>query len=622
MNGLVIARRTRGVLGALAFVALVVVTWSIARYAILTGFARYDDEGMMLVALRSFIAHDFRYDVFAGYGPFYYEFWGRVFSVSGMSVNHDNGRIATLVIWLASSLFIGLSTWRMTRSIVLGLATQLGVFQALFSLVNEPMHPGGIIVLLLSTLLLVACFIRDQNSPIAMALLGAAVMALILIKINVGIFALAAAGLIAVASHRELAQRRWMRLTAEAGFVALPLLLLSSRADEAWARLYAIHVAAAALAIVIVLRTRSRGTRDSREIWWFGAGFLAIAMSVFAATVAAGTSMAWPIEMIGQSLRFVRVRPSTALVLPSWTFLLDGLALITALGYRHFVRNSAVGSFQIRIRRIGALSAFIGLAMAVSATGVTPLLSFAGFAWVALLPPAGTPVTQAQFAHLLLPPLAVMQVLHAFPVAGSQVSWSVLLLIPVAAVCIANGLRWLSISFGGWAVRRTPLTIASSVALLAIAGFFTMQLKYGLERVKVAYAESVPLGLPGSASVHVDRTDAKSYQAIVAAITSNCDSFLMSPGMNSFYIWTRQNPPFGDEAPELTAMLDDARQRRFIQATSSIPGLCLLENRQLSEWWLGGAESPPSLIDSYFRSGFEPISTFGDFRLLRRGGNG
>ena len=96
------------------------------------------------------------------------------------------------------------------------------------------MHPGGIIVLLLSAIMAISCFVGDRTSPLPMALIGGAVTALILIKINVGIFAVAAVVLACVVSYPALAQRRWLRPVVEVGVVALPLLLMSSKMGEAW----------------------------------------------------------------------------------------------------------------------------------------------------------------------------------------------------------------------------------------------------------------------------------------------------------------------------------------------------------------------------------------------------
>jgi hypothetical protein len=58
-----------------------------------------------------------------------------------------------------------------------------------------------------------------------------------------------------------------------------------------------------------------------------------------------------------------------------------------------------------------------------SITGPRALIDLTCFAWVALIQPPGKPDEETQFARLLLPPLAVLQALHVFPVAGSQLSW-------------------------------------------------------------------------------------------------------------------------------------------------------------------------------------------------------
>ena len=86
--------------------------------------------------------------------------------------------------------------------------TQLSAVEALFSLVNEPMHPSDLIVVMLSALLACACFVRNGASRWPATLLGGAVMALTLVKINVGVFALAAVALVCVVSYPALAGHR------------------------------------------------------------------------------------------------------------------------------------------------------------------------------------------------------------------------------------------------------------------------------------------------------------------------------------------------------------------------------------------------------------------------------
>lgn len=635
--GLLRARGVRLGCGVLSFVAVTVVTYPIARCRIFTGFASYDDEGYMLISLKSFLNHGSLYDdVFTGYGPFYYEFWGGVFSIFRISVNHDGGRTMTMVVWVLSSLLIGLSTWRMTGYSVLGLATQVIVFAALRSLVAEPMHPGGIIVLLLATIVTISCFVRDRTSRFSMALLGGAAIALILVKINVGTFALAAVVLVCVVSYPALARRRWLRPVVEVGFVALPLLLMTSKAGESWARHYALHVAVAALAVVIVLRARCIGHRDSKELWWLGGGLLVVGVTVSLAILATGTSPSGLIDgIILQPLRL----PSTysdPLRLPNLVFVFDLLALVGVLGYWYVVRNREARPSPTWTSLISGLSILVGLYMEFSVVGWAPVglymafsvvgwahpLSVLSFAWVALTQPPGKPDERTQFARLLLPALAVLQGLHAFPVAGSQVLWSALLLIPVGALCIANGVRGIAFSFGAQSVRRALFAIGAIGATVAMIDLVDVQLKMGLDQARAAYDRSVSLGLPGAEDVRVSPQEAANYQAIVAAIDENCKSFVMLPGMNSFYFWTQQEPPTGYNETGWTTQFDDAHQHRVIEDTRSIDVLCLLENIPLARSWGAGAGIPPGPLVRYLHRGFVPIAIFGDYHLLKREGSG
>lgn len=626
--------RVRLGLGVLGFTTVTVATYPIARYRMFTGIDRFnDDEGYIVAALHSFVDHGWSYNVYNGYGPFYYEFWGAVFSIFEISVNHDHGRAMTMVVWVLSSLLIGLSTWRMSGSIALGLATQLAAFSTLSTLATTPMHPAGILILLLSAIMAFSCFVREGTARLSVALTGGAVMALVLDKINVGVFALAAVALVCVVSYPALAERRWLRIVVEVGFVALPLLLVSSKAGEAWARHYAIHVSAAALAVVIVLRARDVDRRDSRELWWLGGGLLAVGVTVFLAILAT-TGLSGLIELIKLPLRFPTLW-WLPLALPNWTYFLDLLALVGALGYKYVTRNAETRPHLTRAWLVSTLSILVGLALAFSAIGAVRIgpivigaatpstrLGFVCLAWVALIHPPGKPDEKTQFARLLLPPLAVLQALHAFPIAASQVSYSVLLLIPVGALCIANGIRWIAFSRAGESVRRAPVAVGAVAVAAVMVVLAGIQFLQEFNQDRAAYSRTVSLGLPGAREVRVSPKEAANYQAMVAAIDKNCKSFVTLPEMNSFYLWTQQEPPTGYTPTDWRIAFDEAHQQRVVNDLRSIEGLCLVKN---DRWFRGlsayGLRSGP-LIRYYQDRGFVPIGEFGDYELLKRGESG
>lgn len=624
--------RLRAGLGLLAFAAVTAVTYLIAKPDMFTGFASYDDEGYMLVALGSFLDHGSLYDdVFSQYGPFYYEFWGAIFEIFGLPVSHDGGRTAALGAWIASALLTGLAVWRITGSALLGLAVQMLTFGAIVTVTNEPMHPGGIICLLLAAILVASCFLRDRVSPYGAAALGALVAALVLVKVNVGFFALAALALACVVSYPALRARRWLRQLVEVGFVALPLLLMTSKLGEAWARHYAVHVAIAALTVAIALRARSVSRRSGEELWWLGGGLLVVGLTICAALLAAGTSLGGLVEGIVRQPMRQSDAFSIQLGLGNRTYLFDLLALTGAFAYWYSTRDAQRTPSPAWTALWSLLAIAIGAAMALSTIGRTVLFdqpAYAGyqlgllaFAWVALVPPPGGEDGRTAFARLLLPPLAVLQALHAFPVAGSQVAWSAFLLIPVGAVCIANGVRGLNRQLDGERERRGLFAVGAVAALAAFGVLINIQLRQPLDTARAAYDGSIPLGLPGAEDVRLSEPEVQLYRQVSAAIDHNCGSLVMLPGMNSFYFWTEQEPPSGFNATAWPTLFDDATQDRVIEATRSIEGLCLLENVPLAQGWSGG-EVPDGPLVRYLGEGFRPVTAIGDYALLRREGTG
>jgi hypothetical protein len=625
--------RNRLLAGIVAFAALTVLAVLVAYPRIYSGFASYDDEGYMLIALQSFIEGGSLYDdVFTQYGPFYYEAWGGVFSLFGIGVDLDSGRMATLVAWILTCLGLGLATWRMTGSILLGLLVQMLVLAALGAVApNEPMHPGGIICLQLAAIVVIACAVRQRLSPLAMGLLGGAVASLVLVKINVGALAVAAVVLACAAAYPAIGGRRWLRLAIEVAFVATPFVLTSAKLGEPWAREYAAHVSVSALAMVIALRARQAGPRAAEELWWLGGGFLAVAAAVLLAVLGAGTSLGGLFDgLIEQPLRqadafFIPLVQSGERIL-----LLDALALAAAIAYWYARRGSTVESSGAWRAGLAVFSILVGVELALSSIGrALPFdtsglpayqLSLLAFAWVGLVPAPGASPAGA-FARLLLPPLAVMQALHAYPVAGSQLLWASVLLIPVGALCVASGVRNLSAVLGEGQERRAALALGAVAAVALTLFVADTTVRKPLRDYRATYDSLVPLGLPGAERVRVGAPEAELYQEVTAAIDANCRAFVMLPGMDSFYFWTDQRPPTGYNATGWPTLYDDAAQRHVIEDTRSLRGLCLLENQALAGGWSAGREDGGPLI-RYLGQGFEPIAAVGDYRLLRREGTG
>ncbi|HVS99638.1 MAG TPA: hypothetical protein VHE08_03905 [Solirubrobacterales bacterium] len=620
-------RRLRLIVALLGFAAITAATALIAHPKMFTGFVAYDDEGYMLTALKSFVNHGHLYDqVFSQYGPFYYEFWGGFFSLFGIAVTHDSGRSVVMVLWVLSSLVFGLSILRITGSILLGLGTQILTFSALEVLTNEPMHPVSSIALLLALIVAISTFVGTGRSRWAMGLLGAAVAALVLTKINVGFFAFVSVALACAVSYQQLWGRRWPRLLVELVFLAVPVLLLASKFDEGWARHYSVHVFATALAVVIALRAREPVRRHVGELRWLLGGFVVLVVASCVAILATGTSIHGLIDgVIGQPLR-----QSDAFTIPMLLsrreYAFDLLAVGAALAYWYASRRRAAPSpAWLALGSVFAI--VVGLTMAFSMVGqLLPFndrnltgyqLSMLPFVWVALAATtAGEEDGRFAFARLLLPLLAVLQGLHGYPVAGSQTLLSVVLVVPVGALCVANGVRGLALLVE---VEPDRLALAGfGVLMTAVLAWFVLKtyVRDPLHQARGVYHTTYQLHLPGSEDMHLfSEEEVQLYEAVSQAMRENCRSTVMEPGMDSFYLWTEEEPP-SLTATGWETLFDDEAQEQVIEDTAATEGLCLLRNKERAGGW-GEREGP---LVTYLEHGFRPIGKWEEYELLRRQG--
>jgi hypothetical protein len=402
---------------------------------------------------------------------------------------------------------------------------------------------------------------------------------------------------------------------------------MASKFGEEWARQYAAHVAMAALGTVVVLRSIVPGKRDGEELVWFLAGLVVIAVVVCLTAISTGSSPGGLIDgVVLQPLRQGDAFTSPfRLADRSW--LLNLIALGGAFGYFYGSRGRGTALGAAWIPALSLFSIMVGLEMGLSVIGkALPFdqgnvagysLTMLGFAWVALIPLSEESAKGTNFARLLVPPLAVMQALHAFPVAGSQIAWASFLLAPTAAICVAGGVRGLARSIGDQRQLR-GLAVAGMVAAASLSVYLVnVTLRDPLREARAVYHGLESLGLPGSSRIHLGQPEATVYRQVTAAIDANCPALAMLPGMDSFYLWSQQEPPTGLNTTTWPTLFDDARQRRVVDEIRSIRGLCLLEDLEQAEIWSGGPVPDTPLVN-YLHRGFRPLTTVGPYRLLQR----
>jgi hypothetical protein len=613
--------------------ALIAIAAMVSAYlAIFTQFASYDDEGTLLVTVKAFANGGVLYrDIYSAYGPFYYELFGGLFSLTHSAVTTDASRTIVIVLWVVASLLFGLSAQRLTRSLALGATGMIVAFAALGVLVNEPMHPQGLCVLLLAGFVLLAVSRRARGSLWMGSAAGALLAALLLTKVNIGIFAIAATLLAVVWTVGALRRRRWLLWPVVVAFLAMPLFILARDLNFSWVRELLVLEVLAAVAVLLAARPlRARPEDDDAGLmrWVLGAAVgLAVAFVVILGVILlTGPSLGDVYD--GIVTQAVRVRDVLVLQFPFPPAALDwSIAAVAAAALTGRLRGQGSGEPAIwpgLLRAAAGLTIFCVVAHVVpfglnpSATNpdVLPMV----LAWVAALPPAGARESaQMRFLRVLLPALAIAETLQVYPVAGSQTGIAAATFVPVGALCLGDALKELRAwgAFRG-AAALERLGAITGVVTVALTGMFALDsIILPAASNAVIYHDQPKLPLPGASLLHLPAPSVETYVGIVDLLhQNNCSTFIGYPSTNSLYLWS------GLEglAPQLPngweAAFDKAMQQRVVREARRSRRPCVIVSEERASMYLHG-EPPADLpLVHYIFNDFKPVAQSGDYQLL------
>jgi hypothetical protein len=571
------------------------------------GFHAYDDEGYYLANLRDYLAgHPLLSPYAQVYGPFFYEVLAGLFKLLGLSPDNDTGRLVTAVVWLMASAAGGLVALILSRNLLLGLAAELLTFVELSVLSNEPMSTYGMYALLLLGITAAACAgrVRPRASGAA---IGAIVGALCLIKINVGAFAAIAV----VFAWTGSLTHRWRRVLLPSmvgAITALPVLLTTSLLTTAWVFEFAIVVAFSAAAVGAGCLKAGPRLMVAPQARWIVAGGAVLAVACFGVALAGGTR---PIDvwngLVVAPLRFPQL----------FTFPISlnaGYLLVAAVSF------SAVLAFRLRptiavpataagLVRVG-VGLFTWLSILLLPSSI--FLLALPLAWVATQAPddeGRDPV--GPYCRLLLPALAVLETLQAYPIAGSQLSIAALGLVPIGVITLGDGIRQLRMIAGRGVTMKGVGLVAPAAAVLTTVVFLVFALT-----VTAGFKTGTPLGVRGAESVRLPAQRAAQVRQLVSAVNRDCSSFVTFPGMNSFYIWTAQDPPTPVRVEVWWLVLDSNQQQSLVQQLSSKPRMCVIKNQRMIEMWAAGRQVPRTPLVDFIDRRFVYGGSYGDYELL------
>lgn len=617
-------RRARAIV---AYVVLAVACAVVAYYALFSQFAVYDDEGTLLTTLSAFAKGQNLYDhIYTPYGPFYYEVFGGFFALTGKSVSTDASRLIVMVVWTTASLLFGLSVHRITGRLILGVAGMALSFSVLQVLVSEPMHPVGLSLVLISALTLVVVA-TPLDWPLWGGFLGGALAgALLLTKINLGVFVIAAGVFAAAFSVAALRRRRWIWLPVAAAYVAMPLILMAGDFSTASTRSFIVMATAGSLAVAIATYggTELAGAGREVERWlrWAVAGVVLAVVLIIAVIVAAGTSL----SALWQDTFVQALRQGDIFTIP---FKFPAPAPIWAIG-GVFASAAAVrlrfsglsGSVWGGVGRMVAGVAIWLTAFRVAPFGLStsPTSVNLTLAWVAVLaPPLGKPMPRLSLARVLLPAMGVALTLQAYPVAGTQKSAAVVTFVAVGAICIADGWSVLESwagERGGVASLRFSILASLGAAALAAGFIWSGVLNYGFV-VHKAYKDEPAMPIGGATRLHMPVEQLNTYVQLATLIRgTHCTALVGLPSSNSLYLWTFIDPPRPTLPGAWMTQLNDKLQQQVVDEVRRSPRPCAISYGALLGYWMKGQPPPQSPLVRYIENDFVPVRQIGGFQFL------
>lgn len=591
-----------------------------AYLMIMTTFMVYDDEGFVLMSLRRFLAGDPLYDVvFSQYGPAPYLYHWIMTGGGTWELTHMFGRTLTLGHWVICAVGVGWMAYQFAgphRGFA-GIFAGLFSFNLLWQMVAEPSHPGSMIAAALTVAAGLAVGSIRRETPDRMAIaLGLVGAVLVFTKINVGAFFISGVGAFALTCSawpdRLRPPARW---AGAAGLLVLPWLLMAGNLDDPAMLAFALKASLVGAAMGWILPAPTETSRIPAKLWlhtlgWFAAGAIAIIGFI----LLQGTSMR---ELINAVFIDPLRQPGNFTVPPRSSPHSTGFALISfgVVGWagwqRHrlgeitpMVHQMARG---LRLLLVAGLVFFAGRWSApwgvfTYLDYVLPMLPL----WLVRPRDAYPDTTWAALACLGF--LAVTQVLHAYPVAGSQIGWGSFLSVAVIAIGLAGDIRSLHQQAGPWFARG----VMAAAIIAAVIG--TVQLgQTGWQR----YHRSSPLPFAGAGDIRLDDRTRIALTAMIQNAAVHSDVLFTRQGMYSFNIWSQVPPPTSRNATHWFWLLDQPEQQDVINRLRTASKSAFIVNLPLDEFLaqIDVAVAGPlqEFVESHYESAFT-LRGF-DFRL-------
>ena len=609
-----LSKRLATTTACLAAASVLAAATACASWRAFSLFAPYDDEGYILQSVRSYLDGQRLFEeIFTQYGPAFYVLESLIHQTLRAPLTHDFERFMTVATWVLTSALCAGTVQRLTASSMATALTFGGAFIHLVLLINEPGHPQGVLVLLVALVIIITAWNRE-GAPLSyghVTIVGVLTAFALLMKVNVGAYLALGFALPVLLSTRLPRSRITFVLlsTVLAAACLLPLIATGNHL-RGWALNYALVTCLSLASTIVVVASGRRGSLPAGVIRHY------VLTTGVACAVLLLPALIRGISLLAL-LNGIVIRPSQLatvfqipLILPATSVLCAGAGLVLSVA---FVPSTKLGSPRkpLVVAGMKALAAVAGFYLCHAGyfsllTYFTPLL------WVVAVP-SNVDLGRGQpLARSVLALMAVFQSLQAYPVAGSQVAFATVLMVPIAVVCAHDALAILQLHFGrsrvpSWAVQ----------ASFVLTGLVLYKPFADPRMWRAQYAAGYEAQLPGAERLRLPAADVARYQWLTGTVAANCGTLLTLPGLYSLNAWSGVAPA-GYNVTAWMALLSDEEQASVWRAAETATHPCVIYNPTLAATWLVGESAESLSAYRVMKARFHPIAESGGYQLLMR----
>lgn len=605
------SRWTRVVACALLLV-VVALSAAFAYELLFTTFRNWDDEGYFLLALRAWRqGHSLYGEIETYYGPFYFQAVGGIASLLHVPLDNVGARWLVLAFWILSCLGVLHYVRRITGSWLAGFVAYAIAFPLLDSLANEPLHPGGPIVLLLSLLVVSTAILRDPTRRTGgLVACGAITAACALSKLNVGAFVLLAFGVYFLHSAQRTRATLALRVALAVLLPLVPIVLMDPLMGQKQFRAFAFLVTVSLVPFGF-LPGPEASERSSRRAIPYVFGGAALTVVVLAVCLSTGTRAIelWR-SLVLDTLRFPGAFTDPPRFRSAKEVWMVAAAIPIFLCQRcWWMAWLGAGARTLFKLACGLVILHLCLSNPWNSMRALPLV------WVVAAP--GPEPRRDSGIRTLLALLVVLQALHAYPVAGSQVGFFTFLIPAVGMIIVWDSLAEWPLKWRA-SVGRTAWKVAGVVASIALLVLLALEhpLRATVPAVRARFRLGVPLALTGAESIRLPERRAAELCWVTANLEHNGETLMGLPDMQSFHVWSSLAPPVPFYSHTWIFFHDPDKEAELARALLASRRPCLVRNRSLMRLWSGprGAVDGPLLLA--VESEFHVAGAVGDYEVL------